>query len=52
MIGVKKFKKRPVVIEALQFTGKNHEDCKKWIGEENYDNSLDYPNIKTLLINN
>ena len=42
-----KYRKKPVVIEAMQFTGENNEDCKKFIGD-NFDNTLSYPNIKTL----
>ena len=43
-----KFRKKPVVIEAVQFTGGNHFECKSFIGEQNYDNTLKYPNITTL----
>ena len=43
-----KFRKKPVVIEAVQFTGKNYKECESFIGKENYDNTLNYPNIKTL----
>jgi hypothetical protein len=42
-----KYKKKPIVIEAIQFNGNNFEECKKFIGN-NFDNSLNYPNIKTL----
>lgn len=44
---IKKYKKRPVVIEALKFDCENFIACKNFIGN-NYDNSLNYPNIKTL----
>lgn len=43
-----KYKKKPVVIEAIQFNGLNYQDCEKFIGKENYDNTLNYPNVKTL----
>ena len=43
-----KFKKKPVVIEAVQWDGSNNEECLTWIGIENVDNKLNYPNIKTL----
>jgi hypothetical protein len=42
-----KYRKKPVVIEALQFNGDNNIECETFI-EGNYDNSLLYPNIKTL----
>jgi|TARA_R110000851_G_scaffold298994_6_gene454806 hypothetical protein len=45
---IKKFRKKPVVIEALYFDGNNYEECEKFIGKDNYDNTLSYPNIKTL----
>jgi hypothetical protein len=44
---IKSYRKKPVVIQALQFTGDNYKECKAFIGD-NYDNTLDYPNIKTL----
>jgi len=45
---IKKYKKIPVVIEALHFDGMNFEECKEFIGEQNWDNTLNYPNIVTL----
>ena len=42
-----KYRKKPVVIEAIQFTGDNHKECKNFI-KPNFDNTLNYPNIKTL----
>ena len=42
-----KYKKKPVVIEALVFDGTNFKKCKDFIGN-NMDNTLNYPNIKTL----
>lgn len=32
---VKKYKKRPIIIEALQWTGKNVEEMKMFVGKEN-----------------
>jgi len=43
-----KYRKKPVIIEALQFNGDNFAECEKFIGAKNYDNTLNYPNIKTL----
>lgn len=43
----KKYKKRPVVIEALLFDGSNFRECREYIGEDNYDHTLNYPNIVT-----
>ena len=43
-----KYRKKPVVIEAIQFDDSNYIECEKFIGKENYDNTLNYPNIKTL----
>lgn len=42
-----KYRKKPVVINAVQFNGDNFKECKAFIGE-NFDNTLNYPNIKTL----
>jgi len=42
-----KFRSIPVEKEAIQFTGKNNRECQAFI-EGNYDNTLNYPNIKTL----
>ena len=42
-----KFRKKPVVIDALQFTGDNYKECANYIGSENIDNTLKYPNITT-----
>lgn len=44
---MKRYVKRPVEVEALQFTGVNYKECENFI-DGNYDNTLDYPNIKTL----
>lgn len=43
----KKYRKIPVTITAVQFTGDNFRECEDFIGEA-FDNSLNYPNIKTL----
>jgi len=42
-----KYIKKPVEIEAVQFTGENFEECKKYIGIANFDNTLNYPNVIT-----
>jgi hypothetical protein len=42
-----KYRKKPVVVEALRFNGDNFKECKNFIGD-NYDNTLNFPNIKTL----
>ena len=34
--------------EALLFDGDNYSECREFIGFENWDNTLKYPNIKTL----
>lgn len=44
---MKKFRKKPVVIEAIQFTGDNFKECKDFL-EGNYDNTVNIPNVKTL----
>ena len=41
------YRKKPVVIESIQFNGDNLKECEVFI-EGNFDNSLNYPNIKTL----
>jgi len=43
----KKYRKKPIVIEAIIFDGENFKECREWIGEDNYDNTLKYPNIIT-----
>ena len=45
---IKKYKKKPVVIEALIFDGNNYKDCENFIGKYNYDNTKNFPNIVTL----
>lgn len=42
-----KYRKKPVVIEAIVFNGDNFKECEEFIGG-NYDNTLNYPNITTL----
>lgn len=44
---IKKYRKKPVIIEALQFTGDNFKECERFI-DGKYDNTLNYPNIITL----
>jgi hypothetical protein len=44
---INQYRKEPIVISALLFNGSNHDECKAFIGD-NYDNTLNYPNIKTL----
>lgn len=41
------YRKKPVVIEAVQFNGHNFSECKNFL-DGNFDNTLNYPNIKTL----
>jgi hypothetical protein len=43
-----KYRKKPVIVEAIQFTNDNYKECESFIGEDDYDNTLNYPNIKTL----
>ncbi len=42
-----KYRKKPVVIDAMQFDGNNYKECELFI-EGNFDNTVNYPNIKTL----
>lgn len=44
---IKKYIKKPIIVEAIVFDGNNHLECKNFIGEANYDNTLNYPNIIT-----
>lgn len=44
---VKEYRKKPIVVEALIFDGDNYIECSEFIGEDNYDNRLNYPNIIT-----
>lgn len=38
------------IVEAVQYTVDNqwNGECERFIGKDNYDNSLNYPNVKTL----
>ena len=42
-----KYIKKPVAIEAIIFNGENFKECLNFIGVENMDNTLSYPNIIT-----
>jgi len=42
-----KYRKKPVVIDAMQFNGDNYAECRDYIGSGNYDNTLNFPNIIT-----
>ena len=42
------YRNKPVVREAIKFDGTNYSECERFIGKDNYDNTLNYPNIKTL----
>ena len=42
-----KYTKKPIEIEAIIFDGSNYQECKNFIGENNIDNTLKYPNIIT-----
>ena len=42
MTDIKKYRKKPVVIEALEWTGNNVEDVLRWIGEHT-NNFADLP---------
>lgn len=35
-----KYKKKPVVVEAIQWTGKNLNDCREFLGNSYFDNSV------------
>ena len=41
-----KYRKKSIVVEAIIFKGDNFLECKMFIGD-NYDNTLNYPNIIT-----
>jgi len=41
-----KYRKKPIVVEAIIFDGDNYKECREFI-EGNYDNKLKYPNIIT-----
>ena len=43
-----RYKTVPCEIDAIQFINNNFAECEAFIGKENYDNTLNYPNIKTL----
>lgn len=41
------FRKKPIEVEAIVFSGDNGKECFLFVGEDNIDHSLNYPNIKT-----
>ena len=41
------FVKNPIKVEAIVFNGHNYKECKVFIGANNIDNTLSYPNIIT-----
>lgn len=41
-----KYRKKPIVIDAIIFDGYNHKECLNFIGD-NHDTTLNYPNIVT-----
>jgi len=50
---MKKYRKKPVIIEAIQFNGKNGEEIIKWINDQSNRNAglssnKDYILIRTL----
>ena len=40
-------RKRIETVTAIRFDGENYKECDDFIGKENYDNTLTYPNIIT-----
>lgn len=42
-----KYRKKAIIIDAIQFTGDNYRECKNFI-KDDFDNTLDYPNVRTL----
>jgi hypothetical protein len=42
-----KYKKRAIEVDAIQFSGENFSECKKYIGSDNFDNTLNYLNVIT-----
>jgi hypothetical protein len=44
---IKKYRKKPVVIEAIQFNCFNYKECEEFL-EGNYDNTTNEPNVVTL----
>jgi hypothetical protein len=44
---IRKAIKKPIEIEFIIFDGSNFSECEYEIGSDNYDSTLNYPNIKT-----
>lgn len=44
---INKYRKKPVTVVAIQFSGENYKECADFIGRENIDNTLSEPNIIT-----
>ena len=42
-----KYRKKPVIIDAVLFDGNNFKECEEFLCG-NFDNTLNYPNIRTL----
>lgn len=46
---IKRFRKKPIVIEAIQFDGFNYKEIKKFVGD-NFRELLDYSRVETIAI--
>ncbi len=44
---IKRFRKIPTVVRAVQFDGHNFRECRDFL-EGQFDNTLNHPNVKTL----
>jgi len=47
---VKKYRKRPVIVEAVQFTGNNVDIIKEWVSKKELDTVKTYPESSSLFI--
>lgn len=43
----KRYVKKPVIVVAMIFDGTNFKECEQFIGRDNIDLTLNYPNIIT-----
>ena len=45
---IERWMKKPIIIEAVQFTGSNHDEIREFVGDENYARDFDFREIETL----
>jgi len=49
-MGVKKYRKKPVIVEAIQFTGDNGKEIQDWVNNEVWLSSIVSPFLSILTL--